>query len=48
VAQQPDQAKLLDEIVKGPCFEAGDLPKVPDDARKAPTAKAGLFEDTPE
>jgi len=35
----PKQADLLDAIVKGPCFQAHELPPVPDDARKPPAKK---------
>ena len=32
----PEQARLLDAIIEGPCFHADDLPPVPDDMRKPP------------
>ena len=32
----PEQARLLDAVVAGPCFQADDLPPVPDDMRKPP------------
>ena len=34
----PEQARLLDAIVAGPCFQADDLPSVPADMRKPPSA----------
>lgn len=43
----PEQAKLLDAIVTGPCFRADELPPVPDDMRKPPSARStshDLFE----
>jgi hypothetical protein len=36
VETYPDQAKLLDAIVAGPCFRADELPAVPEESRKAP------------
>ena len=50
VAGYPDQAKLLDEVVKGTCFAAEELPPVPDEARKSPEdrrvpAEGDLLED---
>ena len=36
LAGYPEQARLLDAIVAGPCFQADDLPPVPDDMRKPP------------
>ena len=46
VAQYPAQAKLLSAVVKGDCFDADELPPVPDAARKPPARKkqAGLFD----
>ncbi len=42
VASYPEQAKLLDAVLKGECFRADELPSVPDDMRKPPvTPKAG-------
>lgn len=44
----PDQEKLLESVVAGPCFQAGELPPVPDPMRKPPQARASgseLFED---
>jgi len=32
----PDQAKLLDAIIAGPCFRADDFPRVPQEARRPP------------
>jgi hypothetical protein len=43
----PMQAKLLDAIVSGPCFRADELPPVPDEMRKPPSARStnhDLFE----
>ena len=34
----PEQARLLDAVVAGPCFQANDLPPVPADMRKPPSA----------
>jgi len=34
-----EQAKLLKAIVAGPCFQADELPSVPDHMRKAPAAR---------
>ena len=50
VAEYPKQAKLLDEIVRGPCFKADELPTVPDAARKPPARPPtkGLFAPEPE
>jgi hypothetical protein len=43
----PEQKKLLDAVVAGPCFGAAELPAVHDDARKPPVAASmssgGLF-----
>jgi hypothetical protein len=36
VAGYPEQAKLLDEVVSGPCFTADELPVVPAEMRKPP------------
>ena len=47
VALYPEQASLLKAVVEGTCFQAGDLPPVPDDRRKPPRARApgdGLFD----
>ena len=34
----PEQARLLDAVIEGPCFQADDLPPVPADMRKPPSA----------
>jgi len=39
VAGYPEQADLLRAIVKGPCFQADELPPVPDEARKPPAKR---------
>jgi len=39
VADYPKQAKLLGEVVKGPCFQADEIPSVPKEMRKAPATK---------
>lgn len=45
VAEYPAQAKLLEAVVKGKCFNADELPAVPDAARKPPKKiEAGLFD----
>jgi len=36
LARYPAQAKILEAVVKGPCFKADKLPAVPDWARKPP------------
>jgi hypothetical protein len=36
VESYPEQARLLEAVVAGPAFSAGDLPPVPDAARKPP------------
>jgi predicted helicase len=36
----PEQAKLLDAVVSGPCFKSNELPEVPDAMRKPPDAPA--------
>ena len=43
----PDQALLLDAVVEGPCFEAEELPSVPEDCRKPlqPMADDHYYED---
>ena len=38
LASYPEQACLLDAIIEGPCFQAADLPPVPADMRKPPSA----------
>ena len=40
VAAYPEQESLLKAIVEGACFQADDLPTVPDDRRKPPRAPA--------
>lgn len=48
VAGYPEQEKLLEAVVAGPCFQAGELPPVPDHMRKPQQARApgrDLFED---
>ncbi|MBI3090512.1 MAG: N-6 DNA methylase [Candidatus Tectomicrobia bacterium] len=35
----PAQAKLLEAVLAGPCFEAGELPSIPEEMRKAPTPR---------
>jgi predicted helicase len=37
LAEYPAQAELLSEVVKGPCFRAGELPPVPDAAKLPPS-----------
>jgi hypothetical protein len=47
VAGYPEQAKLLEAILAGDCYQAGDLPAVPEETRKPPKAQAmagGLFD----
>lgn len=47
IAGYPDQKKLLEAIVSGPCFQANELPTVPEAMRKpppSPPSTAGLFE----
>jgi hypothetical protein len=39
LALHPRQAKLLDDVLRGPLLDAGDLPPVPPQWRKAPAAK---------
>ena len=34
-----EQAKLLKAVVAGPCFQADELPPVPEHMRKAPAAR---------
>jgi hypothetical protein len=36
----PEQAKLLEAVVAGPCFQADELPRVPEKMRKPPTARS--------
>ncbi|MFQ5915848.1 MAG: hypothetical protein ACE5JS_21960, partial [Nitrospinota bacterium] len=47
VAGYPEQARLLEAVAAGPCFEIHELPPVPDEMRKPPAARparARLFE----
>jgi hypothetical protein len=47
VAGYPEQAKLLEAVVVGPCFQPDELPEVPAETRKPPKARApagDLFE----
>jgi hypothetical protein len=47
VASYPEQAKLLDTVVNGPCLRSNELPSVPDKMRKPPGERAvngNLFE----
>jgi len=50
VAGYPEQAKLLKAVVADRCFNAGELPPVPDEARKPPAHhrndNGDLFEDS--
>ena len=46
LAAYPEQARLLQEVVAGDCFQADKLPPVPEEMRKAPRTRAvkrGLF-----
>ena len=44
LAAYPEQARLLQEVVAGECFQADELPPVPAEMRKAPrVVKKGLF-----
>jgi hypothetical protein len=36
LATYPEQAKLLEAVAAGPCFQAGELPPVPEEYRKPP------------
>jgi hypothetical protein len=47
VASYPEQAKLLESVVKGHCFSSAELPAVPEKMRKPPEEKSAnrsLFE----
>ena len=47
VESYPEQEKLLRAVVESECFQADDLPPVPDDMRKSPRAREcadGLFD----
>lgn len=41
LAEYPQQKNLLDAVVKGAVFKEGELPAVPDEARKAPKKPTG-------
>ena len=41
LAGYPEQERLLDAVVRGPCFRADELPPVPAGMRKPPGAPAG-------
>jgi len=44
LATYPKQEKLLEAVLAGDCFQAGEMPKVPEPMRKPPHKKAkGLF-----
>ena len=44
LAAYPEQAQLLQEVVEGDCFQADELPEVPEEMRRPPkTVKRGLF-----
>ena len=44
LAAYPDQAQLLQEVIAGDCFQADELPSVPEEMRKPPgEVKKGLF-----
>lgn len=46
LAGYADQEKLLEAVIGGPCFQAAELPPVPDHTREAPKARdPKLFED---
>lgn len=48
VAGYPEQAKLLEAVAAGPCFQADEIPPVPGAMRKPPQARTpggDLFED---
>ena len=40
VANYPEQEAFLKAVIEGDCFQADDLPSVPDDMRKPPRARA--------
>jgi hypothetical protein len=48
VESYPEQAKLLEAVVNGPCFGADELPAVPQGARKPPAAGGALFDEQAE
>ena len=42
-----EQARLLEVVIKGECFQADELPSVPDEMREPPgerTAEGGQFD----
>jgi len=39
VAGYPERAELLEAVVAGPCFQADELPPVPEEMRKPPSAR---------
>jgi hypothetical protein len=44
----PEQAKLFEAVIAGPCFKASELPPVPAKGRKPPSVRVsdgGLFQD---
>lgn len=41
----PEQAKLLEAVVSGPCFQADELPAVPPKMRKPPTSQPVVDDD---
>jgi len=41
LAEYPAQAELLKAVIKKPCFQALELPAVPDKARKPPSHSRG-------
>ncbi len=45
VATYPEQGKLLERVLRGPLFPAGELPAVPAGLRGAPGTQPGLFPD---
>lgn len=44
IAGYPEQAKLMDAVVTGPCFAADELPLVPNELRTPPTANRERME----
>ena len=45
VAGYPEQAKLLKEVIDGPCFRADELPPVPEKYRKPPVKQRKILLD---
>jgi hypothetical protein len=45
VAGYPEQAKLLEAVLAGGCFNAGETPPVPDEARKPPAPRRPVGDD---